>query len=608
MTRNIILNIFIITLWILLGIAFAIIIWGMNKGFDLSDEGFNMLLFTHGQECAIKYMPFYSIFNNIFQGFKPGILFYRMLRLGLLLLSSTIFYWGFKQWIQYTLKVDFKVTSFYILYPIICISTLMSYSIFYQTLSYNSLNLVLTQLTVGFFLLYLSEPFNIIKNRKRRWIFLFIVSFLAGTILLIKFTTALLVLSIIILILIIEIIGSENNKKENAINIITSFISGFIFYCILTTIIGYSPVKIIQGIITSLPYIPGHGVIDLLKMYCNDLVVNFILIVLYHPVYFVGPVILWWGFGRIPPGLNILIIGLTVFFIIADVLTNHFYKAGMTNLYSASAFYRLLLLFSFIFIILVLLFKRTRLIINETVKEKNNFYAGLFLLVAFPILCSFGTDGVLSVNITQNIFSWGLIFLLIILIILSKEKHGKAVFLAISLLLICNSVSQIYSGYIKSPYRLNGSLYEQQYKVPELARSNNILFDLKTAYFLKKTVTLFNDKIQYSDEQPIINLYNYPGLTYLLGGVSPGQPWYWPPAYENNDFINCYYLSKSEMKNLENTIIILESSFTVTKTFRNGLLTKGIVFPDNYKLIDSIAKPFGAGKLFVYSPKCLVKK
>jgi len=62
------------------------------------------------------------------------------------------------------------------------------------------------------------------------------------------------------------------------------------------------------------------------------------------------------------------------------------------------------------------------------------------------------------------------------------------------------------------------------------------------------------------------------------------------------------------MKNLENTIIILESSSIVTKTLRNGLLKRGIVFPDKYQLIDSITKPFGTGKLFVYSPVCLLKK
>ena len=609
MNSNVIMKIFISLLWVLFGFTLCMIIWGMNKGFDFSDEGYFMLLYSDGQECTLQHITFFYLLRDIFGGLNPGILFYRTLRFVLLLLSSTVFYWGFKQWIQYTLKVDFKVTSFYILYPIICILTLMSYSIFYQVLSYNSLNLVLTQLTVGFFLLYLSEPFNMIKNRRRKWIFLFIVSFLAGTILFVKFTTALLVLSIIILILVIEIIWSENNKKRNAFNIITSFISGFIFYCILTTIIGYSPVKTIQGIINSLPYLQfqGYGVSDLLKMYWNDFMTNFIKLVFYHPVYFVSPVILWWGFGRIPSRLNILIIGLTIFFIIADVLTNNFYQAGMPNLYSASAIYRLLLFFSFIFIILVLFDKQTRLIINEIVQEKIYFYAGLFLLVVFPIICSFGTDTLLSVNITQNIFSWGMVFLLILLIILSKEKHGKAIFLAISLLLICNSVSQIYSGYVKNPYRLNKPLTEQQFCVPELPRGNNIKFDSETAAFLRKTFTIIKERNTNTSIQPIINLYNFPGLTYLLGGFSPGYPWYCTSVCKNSDFINCYYLNKSKMKNLKNTIIILESSFKVTNPLRNSLTKRGIIFPAEFILLDSINKPNSKEKIIIYAPKCLVK-
>jgi len=150
------------------------------------------------------------------------------------------------------------------------------------------------------------------------------------------------------------------------------------------------------------------------------------------------------------------------------------------------------------------------LIINEIVKEKNHFYTGLFLLVAFPVICSFGTDNQLSVNITQHIFPWVLVFLIILLIILSKEKHGKLIFLAISLLLLCNSVSQIYSGYVKYPYRLNKPLTEQIYTVPELPRGNTIKFDFETATFLRKIFAVIKERTTYSSMQPIINLYDYP--------------------------------------------------------------------------------------------------
>jgi len=152
---------------------------------------------------------------------------------------------------------------------------------------------------------------------------------------------------------------------------------------------------------------------------------------------------------------------------------------------------------------------------------------------------------------------------------------------------------------LNSPYRIR-PLKEQKYYVPELSKAKKIRFDYETASFIKNAIEIFNNKIQFSSERMIINLYNFPELTYLLGGTSPGYPWYANPKYKNNDFINCHYINFSNKEKFRTAIILQESSYPITQDFIACLMRHDVLFPDDYMLIDSLAKPKDIGYIYIY--------
>src|ERR1035437_4112999 len=125
MQQSLIYKIFISLLWLMASIVLCIIVWGLNKGFDFTDEGFNMLSFSKNQEDVWNFRPIYPLLCKLAGAFDPGILFFRILRLILLLLSSFIFSYGFIAWCRSTINYSY-LSSFNFFYPVIFLSPRMS--------------------------------------------------------------------------------------------------------------------------------------------------------------------------------------------------------------------------------------------------------------------------------------------------------------------------------------------------------------------------------------------------------------------------------------------------------------------------------------------------
>lgn len=92
MMQQAINSVLAVIIWGLFVFMMAILVWGMDKGFDFSDEGFSMLSLTKGQEQGIEIRPFFVLFQKLFSVFSPGVVFYRLLRLILLLTGTRSFF------------------------------------------------------------------------------------------------------------------------------------------------------------------------------------------------------------------------------------------------------------------------------------------------------------------------------------------------------------------------------------------------------------------------------------------------------------------------------------------------------------------------------------
>lgn len=59
--------------WLLFFSISFVIVWGADKSFDLSDEGFTMLMYNPNQEWISRTNPFFYMVGNFFNTFHPDI-------------------------------------------------------------------------------------------------------------------------------------------------------------------------------------------------------------------------------------------------------------------------------------------------------------------------------------------------------------------------------------------------------------------------------------------------------------------------------------------------------------------------------------------------------
>ena len=603
MQRNWWYIIFTAILWIIFALLIGVIIWGIDKGFDFSDEGYNMLSLLKNQEDVWRFRPIYPLIAKLTYVFNPGILFFRLLRLITLLFSSLFFSIGFIAWIRSVLSPKL-FPSFNFLYPIIFISTLMNYAIFYQGLSYNSLTLFLVQLIAGLFFWKISFGLSGNTYRIQSKILLLFIGFFIGILFLVKFPSAFILTFLLIIFLAYETIQAKERPRYFFLNLIfTSY--GFMFFLICLTIYFASPFVIIKNIINGQQYLPAHSYSYLLELYCDDLYSNFLKAVIHHKLAIIGPVIIWLSlrYARSNQVVAIFAIWIVFSLITTDIISRGYYRSGMDHLYSASMVYRFLVMFSLILIILACFTKAIKKELSILILQKTPFVAGLIFLLAIPFVCSFGSANALSIHITQFIFSWILFFILIIYIMFSILNHSTYLFFLISILVTLNAASQIVIGYVYEPYRLNKPMTEQKFLVQELPIGNTIKFDFETSVFLNTIVKKLKSQHALMNAQPIISIYNYPGLTYLLGGVSPGNAWYFDDGWQGNTRDNCFFVGNSKMTNLDKTIFMIEEDKSISDEFRQCLNKKGILFPENYTKADSVLIPGEGKKMYLYLPK-----
>jgi hypothetical protein len=80
-------------------------------------------------------------------------------------------------------------------------------------------------------------------------------------------------------------------------------------------------------------------------------------------------------------------------------------------------------------------------------------------------------------------------------------------------------------GFLLHPYRLAGSLFEQTTPAPSQSKLSGLLLDKETAKLVNNMQqTLMQGGFRQGD--PIVALYELPGLVYSVGGRSVGVAWF----------------------------------------------------------------------------------
>lgn len=586
-----------IIIWLLFISMMVVLVWGMNKGFDFSDEGFSLLSLTNGQEQGMEIMPVYVVLQKLFSAFNPGVVFYRLLRLMLFLTGMAIFVTGLISYLR-RIAPETNWPLFSITYPIAVLCGLINYSIFYQSLSYNSLTFILILIASGFLLKSLSHSGNASQNRVS--LLQMAVGLSCGILFQVKLSSGIL-LSVASLFLLVTSIP-EKEKRKFILETIVVFVSGFSVSLLLLYVAGSSPVEFAANFKMASAILPGHQFSQLLEVYRDDLEKNFLDVIMYHKSFLLMPVVLWLMYRYEFMKMFVLTVIFCCILLIMKFIDQGWYKSGMEGISSASMVYILLIWFYIVFILMEFIFI---LMIKKNKPTTSSLLRSwpVFLLLFFcPFAASAGTNNPISVHITQFLFFWIILLLIFIKIIADQNCLTKFVSALLALMLLLMVSAQFLYGYIRSPYRLNQALNHQTIKLEAGTRSGSLLLDETTCNFVNTIMNILKQHGYHDGDYHALSLYSYPGLVYLSGANSPGAAWYFSDGYEGNDKANCFMISKTKMADLKRTVIFLDNYEPVSAEFSECLKSKGILFPENYFCADSVVVPDSAAYLKIYLP------
>ena len=237
-----------------------------------------------------------------------------------------------------------------------------------------------------------------------------------------------------------------------------------------------------------------------------------------------------------------------------------------------------------------------------TLRKKQ--ISGLVLLFSLPWAVAFGTQNPLLLPGAQVTVAWKALLLIAVAALWARPPTRMLGF-GIGLLSLVATQAQFLDGYIIHPYRLATDLCAQSVPVRNLPRGKRLLFDAKTADFLATLMS--NISAQPVGENPqIMAFYDCPGIVYLVGGYSPGTPWYFSPesvpGYTASILQRWGTLEKPPA-NTPGPLILLNRE--LDPRMLEVLHEIGIDFPSAYHEIGAFQFPYGKRVIHLWAPRDL---
>lgn len=515
----------------------AIVTWGLNKGFDFSDEGFYLLGYQHNQEHFIVSTHFHSIVKFFF-GFIPlNPINIRILSLIVSIISTVIFTFFVIR--SYTILTKTKLNRKHLIitYLFTSIGSFASYILPLRGFSYNTITKSL--LLICFGLLFFACAKILIQQNKSilNKLLIVVAGYCLGFLVFVKITSfaaAIIVISISFLILFYQ------KKNRYATFIIAIFFFLGIFLAALTYHLCIQPFPDFIFFINELRQLlsanntvsDGHNI----SSYGNDIFMVFLRILEFTLIGFS----LTFSYSQFKKGNRnngIAILLFTTIFLCVDYLFSKNFFGVNTYKYADALLLLTTVSFSFYLTNIVL----------SGFKLRAQFLLFCAILFISPLISAFGSNNGLLVNAVFSIPFWS------ILILFFAFKKNKHIYYTVTTLFSLVLLYQVLLKYVVQPYRLQPLIFQTETISPKIKRAKGLLVDLET----KNKIEFAHKVLQannFKAGDPIIALYRLPGLVYLLEGISPGGI-LWNPKQ-----INMF------LKNLEYSKYNIHESFIITSS------------------------------------------
>ena len=585
-----------LTLWVLSALALGtllLMIWAIDKGFDITDEAFFLMLLQNPTGYVEEVTSFHLIVGKLIGHLEPNIFTYRWLRLVLSMLSALGFAWGFYRWLgRYADRGSRRCAGITLVGVLFLVGGLATFGGL-QTLSYNDLNVHCVLLVAGLLFYLLSRP-----PVRMAWSGVCIAAFiLIGAVtaidFFIKFPTAILLLAIPIGSMTIHHRGRPWREAALAIGwvLVGAAVGASLFFGFVQPAPAWFE-KISVGL--RIQSTEGHNLQTILELYVRHTGRSVAwFLIFFSPVFAVCAVVTRLavvGWHRRSLRNQCLLAAITALAALYALHSLYILKVYHTPLYNnaRTVYLYFLILGIQCTVLLVLYWTKRRTRVNSE-KPLVGKLLGVTILFVLPFVSAWGTNVHLLYRALGNPVPW---FALVLLLSLEMTKQlgrwrvGSLCILAVAAF----GISQTVYGTVWVPYNLADKLYRQTAVLerPPMVRGLNV--DPPTKQFFDEVQSLLR-RGDYAEGDRILGLYNLPGLVHLMGGVSPGQPTYW--AHEPAR--NCHALRESDPAATRTFVIVNREIKEIEPEFLTCMHEAGVLFPERYVELGTVYDPYIEG-------------
>ena len=502
----------------------VVVSWGLDRGFDVSDEGLYVLRFS-SPETVSPLWRYEALVSPVVSNLAPRLMEFRVARVVLTVLVSVAFAYCVRRWTT-ALFLESGSESHLEIFSVAVIGSFASYALFPRALSYNSLSLILTVLMSSGLLWYLAR----VRAGRSTGAACLAIGMLWAFQLFTKFPVALLLLPLPALLWLARFNrGSSPGAWRDSL-----FVAGgaaIVAFYYQWMIGGFG--AWLSALASTSSALASHEPASLIRAYWLS-VKSAIKIGL---VFKAEIPLLTFLLLRFATRLSRRTFGIATFGLFAWAMVR-IGVDGWLGSDPANARRSLAPFLVWIGCSGAATLARDPMP-RASAADRREVAGVVVLLLAMPAIASAGTRNWLTMQMTQYMVFW-----LVAVWIMARAAvpyRSRLLFMTLVLALSITIVTKTLDGYVSHPYGLAGSLLEETVAVPTLARAESLKVHPDVASTLEAVDRLLVERTTFSPGDPLVSLDRMPGLVYLLGGSPPGPAWFTRYAPRGN----CSNLSES---------------------------------------------------------------
>lgn len=578
----------------------AVLIWSLDKGFDLTDEATFLLGAKFSESYHYVFHYSHIILRKIFFFVQPDIFNYRLLKIFAEVLSLLVFTFGFYRWstsessVLGTAKVSFAFLFFFG-----ALGTFLS--LFSRAISYNDITNFNILASFGLMLYLLSFPAEELKKPARRMV-LTLIGALIGIQFFVKFSSSVIQIFLLAVLMLAHGKGYWSGKLKALALVPGGMIIAFLFFFLL-----YG-----KGVRAWLhDYLRGFDAISLLGynnldffiwLYLKVDFTNFLRFftpaaAIFTVAFFISR---YFFAYRAAENNDRHIACVTLFGILIFALTLYYFDFMVYDdlVLRTMHFSALLSVYFYPFMIYALLFAAAPSFWKSSADRKSTLknFTVMGATVILPYIIMAGTDTSLVKGIYAHLIPWFVLMAALASYLLRRLNYRWS-FAVVVLAITAASQYHFIDGYIFRSYRVLGGLTNQNYGIVENS-TDRISFDEQTYQFLKEIQTVLV-RNGFKKNDPVIALTEMSGAVYFVDGFSPGTPCYFPGS--RSVAFNCFHL-KENLGELSRPPFLLLNQRAEMRNLQ-CLSEAGIGFPDDYVPVGEVWNPIAQSMTLILAYK-----